>query len=52
MPDVPKFADASYQQILVSNWTGYIAPKGTPPAIVVKLHGEFVKAINRADVKK
>jgi tripartite-type tricarboxylate transporter receptor subunit TctC len=29
----------------------YIAPKGTPPAIVAKLHAAFVKAIDHKDVK-
>jgi tripartite-type tricarboxylate transporter receptor subunit TctC len=51
MPDVPTFAEAGYPDVLVSNWMGYIAPKGTPPAIVEKLHAAFVKAIDHADVK-
>jgi tripartite-type tricarboxylate transporter receptor subunit TctC len=51
MPDVPTFVEAGYPQVLVSNWMGYVAPKGTPPAIVAKLHTAFVKAINHADVK-
>lgn len=51
MPDVPTFAEAGYPQVLVSNWMGYVAPKGTPPAIVARLHAAFVKAINHADVK-
>lgn len=51
MPDVPTFAEAGYPQVQVSNWMGYIAPKGTPPAIVAKLHAAFVKAINHADIK-
>lgn len=52
MPDVPTFAEAGYPQVLVSNWMGYIAPKGTPPAVVAKLHAAFVKAINHPDVKE
>lgn len=51
MPDVPTFAEAGYPQVLVSNWMGYVAPKGTPPAIVAKLNAAFVKAMNHADVK-
>jgi tripartite-type tricarboxylate transporter receptor subunit TctC len=51
MPDVPTFAEAGYPQVLVSNWMGYIAPKGTPPAIVAKLHAAFIKAMDHADVK-
>ena len=52
MPDVPTFAEVGYPQVLVSNWMGYIAPKGTPPAVVAKLHAAFVKAINHPDVKE
>ncbi|WP_426390737.1 Bug family tripartite tricarboxylate transporter substrate binding protein [Variovorax sp. R-27] len=51
MPDVPTFAEAGYPQVLVSNWMGYVAPKGTPPAIVAQLHAAFVKAIDHPDVK-
>jgi len=46
------FAEAGYPQVQGSNWMGYIAPKGTPPAIVAKLHAAFVKAIGHADVKE
>ncbi|WP_088953512.1 Bug family tripartite tricarboxylate transporter substrate binding protein [Variovorax sp. HW608] len=52
MPEVPTFADAGYPQVLASNWMGYIAPKGTPSAVVAKLHAAFVKAINHPDVKE
>ena len=51
LPEVPTFAEAGYPQVLVSNWMGYIAPKGTPSAIVAKLHAAFVKAIDHPDVK-
>jgi len=51
MPDIPTFAEAGYPAVLVSNWMGYVAPKGTPPAIVAKLHAAFVKAIDHPDVK-
>jgi tripartite-type tricarboxylate transporter receptor subunit TctC len=29
-----------------------MAPKGTPPDVVVKLHAEFVKALAAPDVKE
>ena len=52
MPEVPTFAEAGYPLVTVSNWMGYVAPKGTPPAIVVKLHAAFAKAMDHADVKE
>ena len=51
MPDVPTFIEAGYPQVSVSNWMGYVAPKGTPPAIVEKLQQAFAKAIEHAEVK-
>lgn len=51
MPDTPTFAESGYPQVTVSNWMGYVAPKGTPPAIVAKLHAAFAKAIEHPDVK-
>lgn len=32
------------------SWLGVLAPAGTPPAILSKLHAEFVKAVRSADV--
>lgn len=51
MPDVPTFIEAGYPQVSVSNWMGYVAPKGTPPAIVAKLQQAFAKAIEHSEVK-
>lgn len=51
LPDVPTFAEVGYPQVLVSNWMGYVAPNGTPPAILAKLQEAFAKAIEHPDVK-
>ena len=51
MPEVPTFAEAGYPLVTVSNWMGYVAPKGTPDAILAKLHTAFAKAIEHAEVK-
>ncbi|BEP64424.1 tripartite tricarboxylate transporter substrate binding protein (plasmid) [Variovorax sp. V213] len=51
LPDVPSFAELGLPQVTVSNWMGYVAPKGTPPAIVAKLHAAFVKAMAAPEVK-
>jgi tripartite-type tricarboxylate transporter receptor subunit TctC len=50
-PGVPTFAESGYPQVTVSNWMGYVVPKGTPPAIVAKLHAAFAKALEHPDVK-
>ena len=51
LPDTPTFTELGYPQVTVSNWMGYVAPKGTPPAIVSKLHEAFSKAIEKPEVK-
>jgi tripartite-type tricarboxylate transporter receptor subunit TctC len=51
MPSVPTFVEAGYPLVTVSNWMGYVAPKGTPIAIVAKLQAAFAKAMEHPDVK-
>jgi tripartite-type tricarboxylate transporter receptor subunit TctC len=50
MPDVPTFAEAGVQNLLVSVWVGISAPAGTPQPIVDRLAGEFGKALKAPDV--
>lgn len=51
LPEVPTFAEAGYPQVTVFNWMGYVAPKGTSPAIAATLQAAFAKAIDHPDVK-
>ena len=44
MPDVPTLAELGYGKETVARWFAVAAPAGTPPAIVKKLHDDFVKA--------
>lgn len=50
MPNVPTFSELGLAQVTVSNWMGYVAPKGTPSAVVAKLHAAFAKAMEHPDV--
>ncbi|MBR1121275.1 tripartite tricarboxylate transporter substrate binding protein [Bradyrhizobium lablabi] len=49
LPDVPtlKEAGADVEAVL---WSGIFVPKGTPPAIVKKLEGEFMRIAKMPDV--
>jgi tripartite-type tricarboxylate transporter receptor subunit TctC len=49
LPDVPtlKEAGADVEAVL---WSGIFVPKGTPPAIVKKLEGEFMRIAKQPDV--
>jgi len=51
-PDVPTMAEAGVQGFDISNWFGLLAPAGTPPGILDKLHGEAVKALMQPAVKE
>ncbi len=41
LPDVPTFAEVGWGDYPGQGWWGLAAPKGTPPAIVARLSGEF-----------
>ncbi|WP_241673221.1 Bug family tripartite tricarboxylate transporter substrate binding protein [Lacisediminimonas profundi] len=43
LPDVPTFAELGLPRVIVTNWQGVIAPKGTPQALVERLN----RAINK-----
>ncbi|SNT18424.1 Tripartite-type tricarboxylate transporter, receptor component TctC [Noviherbaspirillum humi] len=42
LPDVPTFGEVGFGKVVVNNWQGIVAPKGTPRPIVDKLN----KAVN------
>lgn len=50
MPDLPTIAESGYQ-FNTSGWYGPLAPRDTPRAIIAKLHGTLVKALNSPQVK-
>jgi tripartite-type tricarboxylate transporter receptor subunit TctC len=45
-PDVPTVAEAGVPGFNVTPWFGLLAPAGTPPAIVAKVHAETAKALS------
>ena len=40
LPDVPTMAEAGVPNIVVRDWQGLVAPRGTPKALIDKLAGE------------
>src|SRR5215470_163261 len=40
LPDVPTFAEAGLPGAEATNWWGFVAPLGTPPAVLERLHKE------------
>lgn len=52
MPDVPTIAESGYPGFEANVWHAFIAPKGTPPAIVDRLNAEIHKALADPEVKQ
>jgi tripartite-type tricarboxylate transporter receptor subunit TctC len=52
LPDVPTVAESGYPGFEVSLWLGFFAPRGTPIAIVNRLHGELVKIALSPEMKE
>jgi tripartite-type tricarboxylate transporter receptor subunit TctC len=51
LPDVPTVAESGFPGFSAYVWSGLAAPKGTPPAIVDRLHRELVTAMASPTVK-
>ena len=52
LPDVPTIAESGWPQYEAGSWYGILAPAGTPPAIIDRLHREIVKSLKDPEVQK
>jgi|ERR1043166_4918841 tripartite-type tricarboxylate transporter receptor subunit TctC len=52
LPDVPTIAEAGVPGYEANNWWGILAPAGTSPAIVNKLHKELSVILTSAETRK
>ncbi|MGD9941869.1 MAG: Bug family tripartite tricarboxylate transporter substrate binding protein [Burkholderiaceae bacterium] len=50
LPDVPTVAE-SLPGFEVTNWYGFVAPKGTPDDILLRLQNEVSKAVNSPEMR-
>lgn len=50
LPEVPTVAEAGIPKYEQTVWYGVLSPAGTPRDIVMKLHDEIVKALQRPDM--
>ena len=51
-PDVPTVAESGYPGFQVDNMYGVLAPRGTPPEAVKKLHDDIVRAVREPAAAK
>jgi tripartite-type tricarboxylate transporter receptor subunit TctC len=52
LPDTPTLAEAGVPGVVVVNWYGLIAPKGTPRPVVDRVSSETVKAVRTPEFMK
>ncbi|HZM48668.1 MAG TPA: tripartite tricarboxylate transporter substrate binding protein [Burkholderiales bacterium] len=52
IPDVPTFTEQGYREFVMGNWTGIVAPAGTPRATVVKISTEVTKILRAPETSK
>jgi tripartite-type tricarboxylate transporter receptor subunit TctC len=52
LPDVPTLAETGFPGLEMTTWYGVLAPAGTSPEILARLHGEIAKALKSPDVQK
>jgi tripartite-type tricarboxylate transporter receptor subunit TctC len=51
LPDVPTMIEQGYPKSVSSSWQGLLAPAGTPPPIIAKLHAAVVEAMKDETIK-
>ena len=52
LPNVPTVAESGYPGFEVSLWLGFFAPRGTPIAIIHRLHSELVRIVLSAEMRQ
>ena len=52
LPDVPTFAEAGLADFRASSWYGLFAPRGTPTAVLDRMHGVIQEALAQPEVKQ
>ena len=50
-PEVPTMAEAGVQGCEMSEWNALLAPAGTPPAVIERLHKEVARIMRLDDIK-
>jgi tripartite-type tricarboxylate transporter receptor subunit TctC len=51
-PQIPTLDESALRGYEITSWFGVAAPAGTPQVVVTRLHGEFSKVMQNADVRE
>jgi tripartite-type tricarboxylate transporter receptor subunit TctC len=52
LPDLPTAAEAGVANYEASSWFGVVAPTGTPPAVVARLHKAIAAALSQPAMRE
>ena len=52
MPEFPTMIEAGVADFEATSWFGLLAPVGTPPAVIAKLHQEAVRIVSHPDMRE
>ncbi|MGH8766428.1 MAG: Bug family tripartite tricarboxylate transporter substrate binding protein [Burkholderiales bacterium] len=50
-PDIPSLGDLGITDVDATGWYGALAPAGTPPAVIARLHKEFAAALQLPEIR-
>jgi tripartite-type tricarboxylate transporter receptor subunit TctC len=50
-PDIPTFFELGFDKIVVQDWSGFLAPAGTPSEVVARANAAISAAVESAKVK-
>ncbi len=51
LPQIPTLGESGFPEIQADAWIGYVAPAGTPAAIVSRLHDDIVAILKEPEVQ-
>ena len=52
LPDVPTLSEAGLTGFDIATWFGFLAPAGTPRAVIDKVHADSVRILGTPEVRK
>ncbi len=52
LPQVPTAREMGFPNLELQGWNGFLAPKGTPDAVVLRIQQQVAEAVKRPDVAK
>jgi hypothetical protein len=50
-PDIPTFFELGFERIVMQDWSGFLAPAGTPPDIVATANADINAAVESPKVR-